>query len=1009
MKKLLVLGLCLGTTLVAFAANPAQIGKGVPSTAAKTLAGKAQPVTPQVLADMSARASGAKAEQNAALGQYMALKEAGLPISADLMADAFGPQPLASSRQGGDTAATATPVGALPYTDSGTTAGYAGNIGPFTNVGLTCPWVGYYSATSSGAGPDVFYSWTITATDTYTISLCGSSYDTALAIYQDLGGGVVGAQVAGNDDSCSLQSQITCNALPVGNYFIVVDGWGTSSGAYTLNVSGTGGVSPCDGAPEVVCGGSYTGDTTGDTNFAGNPAPDNVYVFESDQSQTLTLSLCNGGSTWDTYLRLYNDCPNVGTELASNDDSCGLQSELEYTVGVGTYYILVEGFSSNAGPYVLDVSCGTCTPITCTGTPEVEPNGGPDEAAFGSIDCGETVCGTTFTVGDTLRDTDWFELLLLDDAIVTVDLDVEQFNGLLFFIDGDAETILYSADLNGFCEDETLTTECLPAGSYYVWVGHNGFTGVDTPTNYGVSVSCETCTYIDPCDAFTAAVATIPSLPYTGTGTNVGAPTVVGSDAGDVGYLFTLSQLSSVTFSACQPGTNYDVDTYLYSVEGPCGGGTQLLYNDGNSGCTYAAWASEWVQECVLGPGTYMLVVSGYSTLEGNFEFSLSATSCACPDIVCSGSSEIEPNDGFNSDPAYFNAIGCGETICGTTFTVGDTLRDTDWFQLDLAGDAILTVNLDVEAFNGLLFVIDANNAIVASADAAGYCADEVLVTECLQAGTYYIWVGPNAFAGVDTPADYGVTVSCEACTWVDPYTTCQDPATDADAWTAGTSEVDVQGSNYNRAERFGSVVGGITAVDFRGLPLVLSGSWTPCTEDPVPFTITFYDLGMVPVASYTANLSGVASEVYADVYPSYDYHFDLPAPLFLSAGHIGIQAAGDNACWFLWMSSATGADNASLLSTDGGAWTADAFDLSYCLTTVQPCDVPTGLDITISAGNANLTWNAAAGATSYKVFGATDGYGPYTLLGTTASTSFTDVGAQAAGRTFYQVTAVCE
>ena len=1006
MKKLLVLGLCCGTALVAFAATPAQIGHNTPSTAAKQLVRTPMPALPMAQVSPSAHATGAKAEQSAAMGQYMAYKEAGLPISAQLMDEAFGPQPVGSSRQGGDTAATATPVGALPYTDSGTTAGMAGNIGPFSNAGLTCPWAGYYSATSSGAGPDVFYSWTITATDTYTISLCGSSYDTALAIYQNLGGGVVGAQVAGNDDTCGLQSQIVCNALPVGNYFVVVDGWGTSSGAYTLNISGTGGVSPCDGAPEVVCGGSYTGDTTGDPNFAGNPAPDNVYIFESAQPQTLTLSLC-GGSSWDTYLRLYDDCPNVGTQLASNDDFCGLQSELEYTVGVGTYYILVEGYSSNAGPYTLNVGCSTCAPINCTGTPEVEPNGGG--GVYGTIDCGETVCGTTFTQGDTLRDTDWFELLLLDDAIVTVDLNVEQFNGLLLFVDSDATTVLYSADLNGFCEDETLTTECLPAGSYYVWVGHNGFSGVDTPANYGVTVSCETCTYIDPCDAFTAAVTTIPSLPYTGTGTNVGAPTVVGSDAGDVGYLFTLSQLSSVTFSACQPGTNYDVDSYLYTVDGPCGGGTQLLYNDGNSTCTYASWASEWVQDCILGPGTYMLVVSGYSTLEGNFAFNLSATPCACPDIVCTGTPEVEPNDGFNSTPNYFDSIACGETVCGTTFTVGDSLRDTDWFQIDLANDAILTVNLDVESFNGLLFVIDANNAIVASADAAGYCADEVLVTECLQAGTYYVWVGPNAFAGVDTPADYGLTVSCEACTWVDPYTTCQVTAGSADDWTAGTSEVDVQGANYLRAERFGGVAGGITAVDFRGLPLVLSGSWTACAEDPVPFTITFYDLAMTPVASYNATLTGVAGDVYAGLYPSMDYHFDLPAPLFLSTGHISIQAAGSNTCWFLWMSSATGADAASMLSTNGGAWTADTFDLNYCLTTVQPCDVPTGLDIAMSMGDANLSWNAAAGATSYNVFGATNGYGPYTLLGTSATTSFTDTGAQFAGRKFYQVTAICE
>ena len=1011
MKKFLVLGLCCSVTAVALAATPVKLSKvASPTLDSKFVQpAKVMPVSAaQQTLSSKANVNGPKADMAAALAEYEMRKEAGLPISQQLMDQAFGHQPAGNSRQGGDTAATATPVGALPYTDSGTTVGYVGDIGPYTNVGLTCPWVGFYSATSSGAGPDVFYSWTVTTADTYTISLCGSTYDTALGIFQDLGGGVVGSQVGGNDDSCSLQSNIVCGSLTPGNYFVVVDGYGTGSGAYTLNISGTGGVSPCDGAPVAACGGSYTGDTTGDANFIGNPAPDNVYVFNSTQAQVVTLSLC-GGSTWDTYLRLYDDCPNVGTELAFNDDFCGLQSELEYAVGVGTYYIVVEGYSSGFGPYTLNVSCSTCTPIACVGTAEAEPNDGPngDPVVFDTIDCGMTVCGTTFASGGT-RDTDWYELLLANDGIVTVDLNVESFNGVIYFVAGDASTLLYSADLAGFCEDETLTTECLPAGIYYVVAASNVFDGLAT-ANYGLSVSCEACTYIDPCDAFTASVTTIPSFPYGATGTNVGAPDVLAIGGGAVGYLFTLTETSSVTFSACQPGTTYDVDTYLFEAAGPCAGGAELFYNDGNSACTYAAWASEWTQDCTLGAGTYMLVVAGFAGLEGNFEFIIDAAGCTCPPITCVGTDENEAagNDGPNEDPVLFGSVACGQTICGTTATFGDTLRDLDWFELVLANDAIVTANLDVESFNGILFLVAGDGAtLLASADLAGYCADEVLVSECLQAGTYYIVAGTNAFTGVDTPAPYGLTVTCEACTWVDPYGTCQVAALDGEDWTLATSELDVVGTNYLRAERFGGVTGLITAVDFNGAPLYNSPSWANCAEDPTPFTITFYDLGLTAVATYTTSLTGVAGELFAATYQTYDFHYDLPAPLALSQGYFSVQGAGSNTCWFLWTSAPAGADATSMLSTDG-VWAADTFDLNYCFTTVAaPCDPVADLTITKSGPNVVLNWTAAAGATAYNVYESADAYTLGALVATVpaTTTSFTILGA----KKFYIVKSVC-
>ncbi|MFN8176843.1 MAG: hypothetical protein U0167_02895 [bacterium] len=121
--------------------------------------------------------------------------------------------------QGGDTIASALPIGALPFADSGTTAGYVDNYAP------TCGF-------ANGA-PDVVYSLSPTVAESVTVSLCGSAYDTELYVYEDAQGHVL----ACDDDFCGLQSQVVITALPGHTYYIIVDGYYNYSGTYTLHVA----------------------------------------------------------------------------------------------------------------------------------------------------------------------------------------------------------------------------------------------------------------------------------------------------------------------------------------------------------------------------------------------------------------------------------------------------------------------------------------------------------------------------------------------------------------------------------------------------------------------------------------------------------------------------------------------------------------------------------------------------------------------------------------------------
>ncbi|MGH7724147.1 MAG: hypothetical protein ACREOU_01835 [Candidatus Eiseniibacteriota bacterium] len=112
-------------------------------------------------------------------------------------------------------------IPSLPYSDTGGTCGATDDYPP------PC-W-------GPGGGPDVVYVYTPPGNEAVTINLCGSSYDTGLYVVRstDL------AVIACVDDACGLQSRLNDVPMVAGTpYYIVVDGYSTACGAYTMTVSG---------------------------------------------------------------------------------------------------------------------------------------------------------------------------------------------------------------------------------------------------------------------------------------------------------------------------------------------------------------------------------------------------------------------------------------------------------------------------------------------------------------------------------------------------------------------------------------------------------------------------------------------------------------------------------------------------------------------------------------------------------------------------------------------------
>ena len=147
----------------------------------------------------------------------------------------------------------------------------------------------------------------------------------------------------------------------------------------------------CSGAVAMDCGDVETGDTNDFSDTGGfNASPDAWYSYTgSGDPEFITFSLCDGGTTYDSRLTVFDSCG--GAQVVSNDDSCGLQSEVSFlSDGTTTYYVAVEGFgTTSAGPYSLELSCNP-----------VAANDLCDDAI--EIACGDVVAGSTnFATIDT--------------------------------------------------------------------------------------------------------------------------------------------------------------------------------------------------------------------------------------------------------------------------------------------------------------------------------------------------------------------------------------------------------------------------------------------------------------------------------------------------------------------------------------------------------------------------------------------------------------------------------
>jgi hypothetical protein len=166
------------------------------------------------------------------------------------------------------------------------------------------------SSQQSGACPvahhDVWFRWTAGATQSVDLSLCGgASIDTVLAVYAGSSCPSSGSELACNDDSCGLQSQLSFNAVSGASYMIQIgafDAAPTFSGTFSI---APGSTSCNSSGPDVIVGdlqdvANYTGQSIGGVNY---------------EAVAFGTYSCNIGTTWVNWFSSTNLHPVIDNNL----------------------------------------------------------------------------------------------------------------------------------------------------------------------------------------------------------------------------------------------------------------------------------------------------------------------------------------------------------------------------------------------------------------------------------------------------------------------------------------------------------------------------------------------------------------------------------------------------------------------------------------------------------------------------------------------------------------------
>jgi hypothetical protein len=275
----------------------------------------------------------------------------------------------------------------------------------------------------------------------------------------------------------------------------------------------------------------------------------------------------------------------------------------------------------------------------------------------------------------------------------------------------------------------------------------------------------------------------IPFLPFTDTGYTCGflndydeTCPYAGSLSPDVVYSYEPPYEMCISIDLCQ--SFYDTKVYVYEDEWTPAN-PHACNDDADCFSPPVPYTSELPIVVVLPGHTYYIVVDGYGGDCGEYSIEILDFPCGCcapcpPDGVDEGEGPCYDgyvdafNGGCNSDPPVFTEVSPSpETIalCGLGGNYdSNTMRDTDWYLLDLTCEET-TITIDVLAeFSPILGFIDMSpgcgNITGFYSYVDGYPCGSAWLTETLPAGEWVVFVATLDWSGWPCDSEYVLEIS---------------------------------------------------------------------------------------------------------------------------------------------------------------------------------------------------------------------------------------------------------
>jgi hypothetical protein len=173
--------------------------------------------------------------------------------------------------------------------------------------------------------------------------------------------------------------------------------------------------------------------------YGGSTSPDVVYCYTPSADVTVTLSLCNPGTLYDTKLYVYENAYTPGAPYACNDDYCpGYISEIQdlFLTGGNTYYIVVDGYGGGCGDYELTITESGPPPPPTEGQDCSNPIVVNLPADLPYYEFGQTTCGMLDDYNMTCLGSydDGEDIIYELDVASAIDINIEVLTGTYMYV-----------------------------------------------------------------------------------------------------------------------------------------------------------------------------------------------------------------------------------------------------------------------------------------------------------------------------------------------------------------------------------------------------------------------------------------------------------------------------------------------------------------------------------------------------------------------------------------------